>query len=261
MTLVRSVVPEELDSLGAHDPAAIRSRRDLRRVHRAMGTCSILTRELSAALLTRAAVGPPLRVLELGAGDGSLMLRVARSLNAQRPSNPRWGKVQLSLLDQLDLLDAKTRTAYEATGWTATPKVMDALDWAHDQHDQPGHNAALRGEPPAWDLIVANLFLHHFEADDLQVLLTSIARSSSVFVACEPRRSRLALAGSYCIGALGAGSVTRADAVTSVRAGFCNRELSALWPPASGTWLLTERAAAGFSHCFTARRVASNEAG
>ncbi|MBP9896376.1 MAG: hypothetical protein KBF40_13690 [Giesbergeria sp.] len=246
MMLKRTVVPEELDSLGPDDPSAIRSRRDLQRVHRAMATCSVLTRELGALVGQRAAQASPLRVLELGAGDASLMLRVARTLNSQ------WPHVQLTLLDQVDLLDAKTRAAYAELGWAATPMTMDALEWASEQTVQIDLE---RGEQPAWDLIVANLFLHHFEADNLKRLLAAIACRCSAFVACEPRRSRLALAASHCVGALGACSVTRSDAVTSVRAGFCDGELSALWATEPGAWALTERRAACFGHCFTARRV------
>lgn len=251
MTMARTVVSEELDSLGPDDPSAIRSRSDLKRVHRAMGTCSLLTRELSAAMGKRAAQASSLRVLELGAGDGSLMLRVAHSLQ------PQWPRVQLTLLDQVDLLDAKTRAAYAAVGWTVTPRVMDVLDWSRDQ---AGQSAALPNGPPTWDLIVANLFLHHFEAADLQRLLAAIAHSCSAFVACEPRRSHFALAASHCVGALGACSVTRADAVTSVHAGFAGSELSALWPKVGDGWRLSERAAAPFSHCFTAQRSAFAQA-
>lgn len=246
MKFKRTVLPEELDSLGPDDPSAIRSRRDLQRVHRAMATCSVLARELGTLVGQRAAHAPPLRVLELGAGDASLMLRVARALKSQ------WPQVQLALLDQVDLLDANTRAAYAELGWTATPMTMNALDWASEKTEPSG---LAYGEQPAWDLIVANLFLHHFEADDLKRLLAAIARSSNAFVACEPRRSRFALAASHCVGALGACSVTRSDAVTSVRAGFCDAELSALWPQESAAWALTECRAACFSHCFTARRL------
>jgi hypothetical protein len=48
--------------------------------------------------------------------------------------------------------------------------------------------------------------------------------------------------------------VTRHDAVVSVRAGFADRELSALWPSGM-TWTLRERARGLFSHCFVASRV------
>lgn len=246
MTLKRTVVPEELDHLQPDDPSAIRSRNDLRRVHRAMGTCGVLTQELSAAVPHRSMGRLPLRVLELGAGDATLMLRVAGALK------PRWPQVQLTLLDQVDLLHPKTHAAYAAIGWSAKPMTMDALAWARQQNTQgtPGQD-----EMPVWDVVVANLFLHHFEREDLQALLAAIARCSRVFVACEPRRSGFALAASHWIGALGAGSVTRADAVTSVRAGFSGAELSALWAPISDGWVLAERPAGLFSHCFRAERM------
>ena len=245
MKLARTVVAEELDSLGADDPSAMRSRRDLQRVHRAMGTCSVLTSELHALVASNPTRPAPVRILELGAGDGTLMLRVARALK------PRWLGVQLALLDRIDLLDSKTRAGYSAIGWTATPQIMDVLDWAHQQH---GAAAPSQSEEPLWDLVIANLFLHHFEAKELQALLAAIARRSSAFVACEPRRSGFALAASHWIGALGTGPVTRADAVTSVHAGFCGRELSTLWTPSAG-WVLTERPAGLFSHCFRAERT------
>ncbi len=250
MKLVRTVVAEELDSLGPDDPAAMRSRRDLQRVHRAMGTCAILAAELQAVVARSPSGRTPVRVLELGAGDGTLMLRVAHALK------PRWPAVQLALLDRVDLLDGTTRAGYAAAGWTATPHTLDALDWARRQD---GESAAAGSGEPLWDLVVANLFLHHFEAEDLQLLLAAIASRSQAFVACEPRRSGWALAGSHWIGALGAGSVTRADAVTSVHAGFCGQELSALWAPRAG-WALAERPAGLFSHCFRAERTARTAA-
>lgn len=250
--LERSVTSEVLDGLGPDDPSARRSRRDLRRVHRVMGTSGILTRELGA-VRTHVLVGrSPLRVLELGAGDGTLMLRVAQALT------PRWPDVQLTLLDRLDLVDAPTRSGYAAIGWTATPRVADVLDWAKPDGSEA---LALHGHEPAWDLIVANLFLHHFDTAELRVLLEAIARRCRAFVACEPRRSGFALGASRLIGAIGAGAVTRADAVTSVRAGFRAAELSALWPGNDAAWSLTERAAAGFSHCFRAERLAAAAAG
>ena len=247
MKLVRTVVAEELDNLGADDPSAMRSRRDLQRVHRAMGTCGLLASELQALAARNLARRAPVRILELGAGDGTLLLRVARALK------PRWHGVQLALLDRVDLLDAKTRQGYAALGWAATPQTMDVLDWARQQE---GEGALARSEEPLWDLVIANLFLHHFTGDELQALLAAVARRSSAFVACEPRRSGFALAASHGIGALGTGPVTRADAVTSVRAGFSGQELSALWPPNAG-WVLTERPAGLFSHCFRAERSAA----
>jgi hypothetical protein len=74
-----------------------------------------------------------------------------------------------------------------------------------------------------------------------------------VFVACEPRRSALALGASRLVGLIGCNEVTRYDAPISVRAGFAGRELSGLWP-AGGAWQLREGARGLFSHCFVAGR-------
>ena len=242
MTLPRIVAAETLDGLAESDPAAIRSRSDLRRVHRAMGTRGIMLRALRGMAMTASA---PLRVLELGAGDGTLMLGVARALRRD------WPGVELTLLDRQDLVGRSTVEAYAAAGWKARARVADVLVWAADSSGD-----ALPGQAPArWDLIVANLFLHHFEGAQLAALLGAIEGRSERFFACEPRRARLALAASHLVGALGANAVTREDAVLSVHAGFQGAELSALWPARGTAWGLGEYAAGLFSHCFCAQRL------
>jgi len=251
MTLPRVVAPEVLDSLLAADLAAQRSRRDLQRVHRVMGTRGTLLRALRALPLrsAHAPASPPLRVLELGAGDGSLMLRVAQSLHGDGPA------VSLTMLDRQSLLTPATVTGYAASGWIVEDHIVDALDWAA---------AAIRVTPaaaPRWDLIVANLFLHHFKGADLALLLAAVAASTDHFLACEPRRAWLAWAGSHLIGALGVNAVTREDAVLSVHAGFRDQELSSSWPASTHNWALAEYSAGLFSHCFVASRANTLSAG
>lgn len=243
MALVRSVVPELLDSLAADDPSAMRSRQDLKRVHRAMGTRSILLRALAGFRIDRHA--RPLRILELGAGDGSLMLSVARALE------PSWAPVELTLLDRQALLDPATVAAYARLGWVATSQVSDVHDWAATTIQ-----ANYSGAPSArWDLIVATLFLHHFDGEPLATLLSAVALDSERFIACEPRRSRATLLASQLIGTLGVNAVTRADAVASVRAGFAGTEITDLWPAPTTAWQSREYAAGRFSQCFVAART------
>jgi len=257
VNLPRLVLPERLDGLAADDPAAQRSRRDLQRVHRVMGTRATLLRALRALPLMsdRTTTSAPLRVLELGAGDGSLLLGVARSLQGE------WPAVALTLLDRLPLLTPATVAEYALAGWTATAKVGDVLEWAASACTEPEAERLAPQDASRWDLIVANLFLHHFESVELGLLLAAVASRSDHFVACEPRRAWLAWAGSHLVGALGANAVTREDAVLSVHAGFRDQELGALWPASAPGWNLSETAAGLFSHCFVGSRAAGSTMG
>jgi hypothetical protein len=231
-TSVRCVMPELLDGMDAQDPRALRARRDLQRVHRAMRTVGVLTRAVAGLRLAH----PPRRILELGGGDGTLMLRFARA-------HPDWSPVELTLIDMQDMLSARTREAYRSLGWDVHVMSKDALHWAS------GTVAARH------DLCVANLFLHHFNESDVTRLLSAVARDCDALVACEPRRGFFALLGSRLVGLLGASHVTRSDAVTSVVAGFRGGELSALWPTSAPGWSMREYAAFPFTHCFAAART------
>jgi hypothetical protein len=239
----RVVAAEMLDHLAPEDPAARRSRRDLVRLHRAMGTRSIVERGWRT-LVTAERVGMPLRILELGAGDGSMLLGVARSLA------PGWPPVQLSLMDRQYIVTPATLAGFGAVGWNARVQVADVLAWAAQPHD------AASGLPaPRWDLITTTLFLHHFEGGELELLLAAVASRCDRFFACEPSRAWPALAGSHLVGAIGANAITREDAVLSVRAGFRRDVITARWPRAGKDWQTREFAAGLFSHCFSARRI------
>jgi len=245
----RVVVAETLDGLDERDPAAQRSRADLRRIHVAMGTRAIIRRALDGMIddgnpVSTSTSGRPLRILELGAGDGRLMLGVARSLRR------RWPRVELVLLDRQSLIEPATVAAYAALGWSATPRIVDVLAWADPANDPVEKEQA----EARWDLIVTTLFLHHFEGVAFKRLLAAIERRAVRFFACEPRRAPLALIGSHLVGALGANAVTREDAVLSVHAGFRDAELSTAWPGNAADWRLQEHPAGLFSHCLRAGR-------
>ena len=248
MIAPRIVAAETLDYLAHDDPAALRSRRDLVRVHRAMGTRSIMSRGWKELISTDRS-NAPLRILEIGAGDGTLLLGVARTLSRH------WPPVQLTLLDRLDIVSPATLAGYEELGWSVRVELIDVLDWAGlDECSLP--SKAFR----KWDLITTTLFLHHFESMQLSRVLTKVAACADRFFACEPKRSWLALAGSHLVGAIGANAVTREDAVLSVRAGFRAAEISAHWPQGiDDQWQLREFNAGLFSHCFSAHRAGADQ--
>lgn len=227
--LPRRLEPEWLDELPGDDPRAIRSRRDLRLMNRVMGHAGII----AGALATHLAHGRAARIAELGAGDGTLLLRIA----ARAP----WRAEGFVLVDRQPVVDAATMARYETIGAEVNVRAADVFEW-------------LESDQTPCDAIVANLFLHHFEDEQLARLFTLASSRVRLFVGCEPRRARLPLAGSHLLGLIGCNDVTRHDAVLSVRSGFTARELSALWP-AGGGWWLEERRAGLFSHLFVAHRA------
>jgi Methyltransferase domain len=232
MSLPRRVEPEWLDELPQADPRAVWSRRDLKRINGWMLQARIMTRLLVAAL-----DGRTLRnLIELGAGDGTFMLALAKRLA------PRWPNVQVTLVDRQNIVTERTRHAFHNLGWQAETISRDVFDF-------------LRGAAPGCaDMVLANLFLHHFERDSLAKLLGETARLADAFAACEPWRAGSGLIGSRLLWAIGCNGVTRHDALVSVRAGFRGRELSELWP-SDDDWRLQEGAALPFTHCFLARRA------
>jgi hypothetical protein len=218
MTTARVLEPEWLDELPHEDPRAMRSRRDLVRVNGLMGNVGVVASELSR-------LGSLRSIAEIGAGDGAFMRAVLGRLDAR--------DIEVHLVDRVT---PGAAAAAMARG-PITCVTADVFDWL--------------AEGPRLDAIVANLFLHHFDDGQLRRMLALVSGRTSTFIACEPRRSSFALAGSHLLGFVGCNDVTRHDAVVSVRAGFAGHEISALWPATPG-WGLEERARGLFSHSFVA---------
>jgi hypothetical protein len=225
----RHIQPELLDDLPADDPRAIQSRRDLQKINMFMGHLGVVTGALRRT--------PPASrfLVELGAGDGTFLLRIARRLG------PQTG-MRAVLVDRQPSLSAATREGFKAAGWDVETCQCDVFEWL------------CRPRAETADVTLANLFLHHFREGELANLFNLIAQHTTYFVACEPRRSRTALAGVPLLRLIGCNEVTLHDGDISVRAGFRDRELSALWPNDPG-WRLTERRRGLFTHAFVAARL------
>ena len=227
----RCVEMELLDELPTADPRAGRSRNDLLRINAWMGNGEIMVRALRSAWMDPAAR----RMVDLGAGDGRFLLRVARQLY------PDWQGTHAVLLDRRNAVSPETDGAFEAMGWRTEKREADVLDWLA----RPGSTT--------YDVLTANLFLHHFREAQLAGILRAAAGTARVFIAVEPHRSGRSLFVSRWLWLIGCSKVTQHDGAVSVRAGFSGRELSRLWP-ADRSWALQERPAGWCSHLFVAQR-------
>ena len=217
------VEPEWLDRLAPEDARARRSRRDLIRLNGWMGNARLIARALRKGLPEG-----PASLADLGCGDGTAMLAVARRIACPGAS--------VTLVDRQHAITQSTISAFGALGWSVQCAAVDVFDWLADA--------------PPFSAVTANLFLHHFESPALERMLSMIAQKTRFFAACEPRRSRLGCWVAGRLGIFGASEVTRNDAPISVRAGFKGRELTGLWP--AGRWDCREGACGIFSHLFVA---------
>jgi hypothetical protein len=223
--MVRRVVPEILDTLPPSDALAIGSRRDLQRLNGCMGNARFAAPQLSRFLVNQTET----IVSDLGAGDGTFSVSVARSC-------PRETRANLNLVDRQATVSEAAGSSLRALGWNPRAIESDVFDYLENE-PRPGG-------------IMCNLFLHHFEPPALRRLLDLCSRRARFFIACEPRRSWASLWVSRCLFVIGCNEVTRHDAPISVRAGFRGSELAALWP-AEG-WRMEERRAGLFTHVFVA---------
>ena len=184
----RLVIPELLDHLPADDPEAQRSRRDLRRINFLMGNERWVCRMLARH------PGPASRgIVEIGAGDGILCGKLARQF-------PR-----------------AAVTAYDLA-----PRPLDLdprVDWKQG-------NIFTAAVPQTSGVLVANLFLHHFEGEAL-LALGRWFRNFKILVFSEPDRTRLP----HFLGGLlhpWINRVTRHDMHVSITAGFRAGEICQL---------------------------------
>jgi hypothetical protein len=181
----RVVIPELLDHLPANDPEALRSRRDLRRINFLMGNERWVCRAVRR-FPEAAAKG----IVEIGAGDGVLSNRLAE-------------RFPMAKVSAYDLAPA--------------PPLKSGIEWHQgDVFESPA--------PPPGGILVANLFLHHFEGAELAALGRWF-RDFDVLVFNEPDRSRLP----HVLGGLmhpWINRVTRHDMHVSIDAGFAAGEIS-----------------------------------
>ncbi|MCU0778111.1 MAG: hypothetical protein MUF86_10660 [Akkermansiaceae bacterium] len=195
----RIVEPEILDHLPHDDPAARRSRLDLRRINFLMGNERWILRVLGRLPDSAASV-----ICELGAGDGGLAGKIQRRFPSSR----------------VTACDLAPRPA----------GLDEAISWrCGDVFQQP---------PPPGGVLVANLFLHHFEGADLR-RLGELCEGFDALVFNEPDRSRIASFLGTMLHPF-VNHVTRHDMQASIRAGFHKGEMAGLMGLDGPLWKIRE---------------------
>lgn len=192
----RTVQAELLDSLPPSAPDAVHSRRDLRRINGVMGNGNWLRRTLPGVIRNGE------RVLEVGAGDGTLARRLW-------PQVPR--------CDGLDLCPRPPDWPFADRWHQVDVTRFDGWD--------------------AYRVVFGNLFFHQFDDAALAEVGSRIRAHTRVFVASEPLRNRrFQFLFSLLCPLIGANRVTRHDGHTSIAAGFLGDELPRLMGFAAEGW-------------------------
>lgn len=208
----RKLSNEILDELPPEHRLSRGSHRDLRLLHRLMGHQAAYENALVAAVSCRSSHGNPLRIAEIGAGEGRLLLQVAQKLSHKLPP------MDCVFVDRRDTVPGEVVRDFKNLQWKVEVVDADVFAWMAKQREK------------SLDLILASLFLHHFEDRELRDLLSGLSFVCHEFVALEPLRSWAPLMASFGLGLLGCNRVTRHDGPVSIRAGFLPGELELLWP-------------------------------
>jgi hypothetical protein len=186
---MREIKPELLETYPDDHPDAIEGRKELLLVNAIMGNHRWIVRTL------RREVPKGWRVTEIGAGDGKLSLRLAKA-----------GIFSPSELHAMDL--------------AARPST-----WPASSHWLQGDITA--SPLPDTEVLIANLFLHHFTDDQLATISKRISPVTRLIIAAEPSRHRIHLLNGRLFCALTRMKhITRHDMPISIRAGFFRTELA-----------------------------------
>lgn len=184
----RVLQPELLDILPPDDPDAIRAREEMLQVNGIMGNHRWIER------MVRRHREMNWRVTELGAGDGALSLRL---LNA--------GLCRAEHLHAMDLA-ARSKKWPAAAQWTSGDMLANEL--------------------PESEIVIANLFLHHFTHEQLRLLGSRLSPATRLIIAAEPARFWIhTILGRLFCALAELNHVQRHDMQASIRAGFRGDEL------------------------------------
>lgn len=214
----RNPQPEILDQLPADHPDAVASRRDLRLINALMGNDRWLRARLARHLK------PGMRIVELGAGDGSF----ARALFRHLPP------------------DYSMR-------FTAVDLAPRPPDWPDDpRFEWRQEDIFLSDALPEADGVLACLMLHHFDDPALGALATRLT-NARFLIAREPARQWPWMR--FLLYPFRLNRVTKHDMKISIEAGFLGSELADALGLRSPEWAVTTHETALNAHQLEAVRI------
>jgi hypothetical protein len=184
----RDIQPELLDHLPQGDPRAVRAREEMYIVNAAMGNHRWIQRMIGRHGLRG------WKITELGAGDGALSLRLLDAGLCQE--------------EEIQAVDLAARPSHwpTASGWFSGDVFAHGL--------------------PESEILLANLFLHHFTDEELCRLGAIVSPKTRLIVAAEPARLWIhRLMGRILCEVAELNDVQHHDMQLSIRAGFRRDEL------------------------------------
>lgn len=198
--MLRVVEPEIIDQLPADHPDVIRSRIDLKVINFLMGNERWIARQIARFEGSRRK-----GVLEIGAGEGTLLARLAKKY----PDIP------------LIACDLAPRPA----------GLPDRIAW--DQRDVFESLASATG-----GILAANLFLHHFENEDLPHFRPYMAKFDVICINEPYRTPQTIMDAKFMLPFVG--TATKHDMIVSIKAGFLPGELPERLGLDSSKWKVRE---------------------
>lgn len=196
----RVVESEIIDELPPDHPDVVRSRADLKVINFLMGNERWIARRIAGFPGARRK-----GVVEIGAGEGTLLARLAR----------RYPGIPLTACD----LAPRPEGLDESIRWDRRD-VFDSL-------------AAISG-----GVLAANLFLHHFEDAELERFRQYMANFEVICIN-EPHRTPRTIRDAGLLLPF-VGRATKHDMIVSIRAGFLPGELPERLGLDSGEWRVRE---------------------
>jgi hypothetical protein len=207
----RNPQPEILDHLPPDHPDAVASRRDLRLINALMGNHRWLRAHLTRHLR------PGIKIVELGAGDGSF----ARSLVRHLPGD---FSIRFTAVD----------LAPRPPDWPDDPR----FEWRQEDIFHSDVLSAAEG-------VIVCLMLHHFDDAALRALGARLT-NARFLLAREPARRRLAMR--FLLYPFRLNRVTKHDMKISIEAGFLGTELTGALGLRSPEWRVSARETALNAH-------------